>query len=231
MRDGVPAPRNRTSPPSSLALFLAVAGALAPAAARSSGATGDDGAAAAQALRSIADRALAILKRSDAVGREAAFLQLFRQEFATGAIGRFVLGAYRTSVTHAQFARYQAVLETLVAKTTATRLSGYAGEGLEVLGARAEGTRWLVTSRVVPKTGEPVRLDWVMARSSAGLKVVDLRVENLSLAITERDEFASVLQANGGNIDRLIAFMQDKIRKLESGEERAIAPAPPRSRP
>jgi phospholipid transport system substrate-binding protein len=213
------------------ALCLVVVGALGPGTAWSNDASGNDGIAAREAVRSIADRALAILKRTDATGREAAFLQLFREEFAIGAIGRFLLGAYRTSVTPAQFARYQTVLETLVAKTTAARLSGYAGEGLEVLGARAEGTRWLVTSRVVPKTGEPVRLDWVLARASAGLKVVDLRVENLSLAITERDEFASVLQANGGDIDRLIVFMQDKIRKLDAGEERAIAPARPRSPP
>jgi len=218
--------RIRTLFPYIMAVGIAIAGV--PVDAR---ATGDDGAAAKQTVRSIADRALSILKRPEASGREAAFLDLFRDSFAIGAIARFLLGSYRSSVTPAQFARYQTVLETLVAKTTAARLSGYAGEGLEVLGARAEGTRWLVTSRVVPKTGEPVRLDWVLARASAGLKVVDLRVENLSLAITERDEFASVLQSNGGNIDRLIAFMRDKIQKLDSGEERATAPAPRRSPP
>ncbi|MGE5146448.1 MAG: phospholipid-binding protein MlaC [Candidatus Eiseniibacteriota bacterium] len=197
-----------------MGIVFVIAGALAPATSWSS-ATGDDATTARRTVRSIADRALAILKRPDAAGRETAFLRLFRDEFATAAIGRFLLGAYRAAVTPAQFTRYQEVLEELVAKTTAARLSGYAGEGLEVLGARADGRRWLVTSRVVPKTGEPVRLDWVLAPAGGALKVVDLRVENLSLAITERDEFASVLQANGGDIDRLIAFMRDKIKKLD----------------
>jgi phospholipid transport system substrate-binding protein len=191
----------------------------------------DDGAAARTAVQSIIDRALTILKRTDKAGREAAFLQLFRDDFATQAIGRFVLGAYRASATPEQFARYMSVLETLVAKTTAARLSRYAGETVAVGGVRAEGQRWVVSSRVAPEGREAVTLDWVVARAGDKLKVVDLRVENLSLAITERDEFASVLQANGGDIEKLIAFMQDKIRRLDAGDESAIAPVPPRSPP
>lgn len=194
-------------------MAFVIAGAPVPATA---GPSSDNGAAARQVVTSIADQALAILKQPDPSRRETAFLRLFRNDFATAAIGRFLLGAYRAAVTSAQFSRYQAVLERLIAKTTAARLSGYAGEGVEVLGARAIGSRWLVASRVLPKTGEPVRLDWVLAHAADRLKVVDLRVENLSLAITERDEFASVLQANGGDIDRLIAFMQDKIKKLDA---------------
>ena len=58
----------------------------------------------------------------------------------------------------------------------------------------------------------------MLVHAADRLKVVDLRVENLSLAITERDEFASVLQANDGNIDQLIAFMQDKIKKLDAAD-------------
>ena len=60
----------------------------------------------------------------------------------------------------------------------------------------------------------------MLAPAADGLKVVDLRVENLSLAITERDEFASILQANGGDIDRLIAFMEAKISKLDDAGAR-----------
>ena len=192
---------------------------------------GDDGAAARAAVQSIVDRALVILKRPDKVGREADFLALFREDFATQAIGRFVLGAYRAGTTPEQFARYMSVLETLVAKTTAARLSGYAGERVALGGVRAEGPRWVVTSRVAAKGREAVTLDWVVARAGDKLKVVDLRVENLSLAITERDEFASVLQQNSGDVEKLIAFMQDKIRRLDAGDESAIAPVPQRSRP
>jgi phospholipid transport system substrate-binding protein len=210
-----------------VALALLLAGGLAqPRALAAVG--GDAGATARSTVQSIVDRALVILERPDKTGREAAFLQLFRDEFATQAIGRFVLGAYRAGAAPEQFARYMSVLETLVAKTTAARLSGYAGESVAIGGVRAEGPRWVVTSRVAARGREAVTLDWVVARAGDRLKVVDLRVENLSLAITERDEFASVLQQNGGDVEKLIAFMQDKIRRLDQGDESAIAPVPPR---
>jgi phospholipid transport system substrate-binding protein len=206
--------------------LLAAALAFGPAPPRAGAAAVDDGAAARSAVQSIVDRALGILKRPDGAGREAAFLRLFRDDFATQAIGRFVLGSYRANVTPEQFGRYVGVLETLVAKTTAARLSGYAGESVALGDVRAEGSRWVVSSRVAPKGREAVTLDWVVARAGGKLKVVDLRVENLSLALTERDEFASVLQANGGDVEKLIDFMQDKIRRLDQGDESAIAPAP-----
>jgi phospholipid transport system substrate-binding protein len=202
--------------------------ALAPGFARPADAAEPDGAEARRVVQAVADRALALLRRPDKTGREAAFLQMFRDDFATAAIGRFVLGTYRASATPEQFTRYMSVFETLVSKTTAARLRDYAGETLEISTVRAEGERWVVTSRVTPKAREPVRIDWVVAPSKAGLKVVDLRVENLSLAITERDEFAAILQQNNGDIDKLITFMQDKIKKLDAGERGASAPAPPR---
>lgn len=204
-----------------VALILIVAGG--PAVAQSA----DDG-TARRVVETIVDRAIAILERPLGREREAAFLALFRAEFATAAIGRFVLGAYRSNASPPQFERYMATLETLVAKTTAARLSRYSGEPISIGTARADGRRWIVTSRISPRDREPIRLDWVLAPAGDRLKVVDLRVENLSLALTQRDEFASVLQSSGGDIDRLIAFMNDKIRALDAGvEPEPIVPARP----
>ena len=193
-------------------LFLSPAATLLPAVAQSDGAQ-----AARQAVERIVDRATAILEQSSGADREAAFLALFRSEFATTAIGRFVLGPYRANAGPALFRRYLAALEKLVAKTTAARLSGYSGESVSVGRARSAGRRWIVDSRIAPRDREPVRLDWVLVSSGDRLKVVDLRVENLSLALAQREEFASVLQANGGDIDQLIGFIDDKIRDLDRG--------------
>ena len=98
------------------ALLLIVAGA--PPIAQAT-----DEAAAQRSVQTIVDRAISILERPAGREREAAFLALFRSEFATAAVGRFVLGAYRGNASPAQFERYMATLETLVAKTTAARLS------------------------------------------------------------------------------------------------------------
>jgi phospholipid transport system substrate-binding protein len=193
-----------------LCLGAGTAGAAAQASA-------DDETKAARALvEHIADQASGILKRNDKDARQRAFRQLFEDNFNAAAIGRFVLGRHREGLDATQFDRFMAVFQELVAKTTATRLAGYAGEKLKVLEVKALGGHWMVVSQAAPQGRAPIRFEWVVARAKGGPKVVDIRVENLSMAITERDEFAAVLQGNGGKIDGLIAFMQDKIRVLDT---------------
>jgi phospholipid transport system substrate-binding protein len=174
---------------------------------------------AARALvQHIADEASTILKRNDKDARQRGFRKLFEDNFNATAIGRFVLGRHRESLTPAQFDRFMTVFRDLVAKTTTTRLADYAGEKLKIVDAKDLGGHWMVVSQATPQGRAPVRFEWVVARAKGGPKVVDIRVENLSMAITERDEFASVLQGNGGQIDGLITFMQDKIRVLDAGD-------------
>jgi phospholipid transport system substrate-binding protein len=174
--------------------------------------------AARAVVQHIADQASDILKRNDKDARQRGFRKLFEDNFNAAAIGRFVLGRHRESVTPAQFAKFMTVFQELVAKTTTTRLADYAGEKLKILDVKDLGGHWMVISQATPQGRSPVRFEWVLARAKAGPKVVDIRVENLSMAITERDEFASVLQGNGGQIDGLITFMQDKIRVLDAGD-------------
>lgn len=194
-----------------LALSLG-AGAAAKSAA-------DEETKAARALvQRIADEASDILKHKDKDARQRAFRKLFENHFNAKAIGRFVLGRYREGMTPEQFDRFMGVFHELVGKTTASRLADYAGEKLKIVDARAHGGHWTVTSEVTRKGGSPLRFDWIVARAKDGPKVVDLRVENLSMAITERDAFAAVLKDSGGKIDGLITFMRDKIRSLEAAE-------------
>ena len=178
----------------------------------------DETKAARSLVQHIADEASDILKRNDKDARQRAFRKLFEDNFNAAAIGRFVLGRHREGLTAAQFDRFMTVFQELVAKTTTTRLAGYAGEKLKILEVKSFGAHWMVVSQAAPQGRAPVRFEWIVARAKGGPKVVDIRVENLSMAITERDEFASVLQGNNGQIDSLITFMQEKIRVLDAAE-------------
>jgi phospholipid transport system substrate-binding protein len=181
------------------------------------GARADDAADARAIVQNIADQGLDILKSPDKSNRYHDFLELFKQKFDTEAIGRFVLGQYRRDIDPKQFQRFSAVFQELVARTYTTQLGQYAGEQFKVQDARADGKRWIVETRVTPPGRSSIKLDWILGRAKEGLKVLDVRVDNLSMAITQRDEFASVLQQNSGNVDKLIAFMQEKIKRLDAG--------------
>ena len=176
----------------------------------------DDAKEAQKVVQGISDKALNILDHPNRADRNRAFLKLFTDSFNTVAIGRFVLGRYRDGANPQQFDRFMTVFEELVAKTYTVQLGDYAGEKFKVLSARADNNRWVVDSQIEPPGRSSIRLDWVLARSKSGLKVVDVRVDNLSMALTQRDEFSSILQQNNGNIDKLIEFMQQKIKKLDS---------------
>ena len=176
----------------------------------------DDSQEARKIVQGISDSALNILDRPIKADRHSAFQKLFTDNFNTVAIGRFVLGRYREGVNPQQFNRFMSVFEELVAKTYTVQLGDYAGEKFKVLTSRADNNRWVVDSQIEPPGRSTIRLDWILARSKSGLKVVDVRVNNLSMAITQRDEFSSILQSNNGNVDKLIEFMQQKIRKLDT---------------
>lgn len=195
-----------------IAILVLAFAAMSPAGARA-----DDAAEARAIVQDIADKGLDIVKNPDKNQRYQAFLELFKTRFDTEAIGRFVLGQYRRNIDPKQFERFSEVFQELVARTYTTQLGQYAGEQFKVLGARPDGKRWIVESRVVPPGRSSIKLDWILGRSKGDLKVLDVRVDNLSMAITQRDEFASVLQQNAGDVDKLIAFMQDKIKRLDAG--------------
>ena len=177
---------------------------------------GDDSQEARKIVQGISDSALNILERPNKADRHKAFRKLFTENFNTVAIGRFVLGRYRDGLSPQTFDRFMSVFEELVAKTYTVQLGDYAGEKFKVLNSRGDHSRWIVDSQIEPPGRSTIRLDWVLARSKSGLKVVDVRVNNLSMAITQRDEFSSILQSNNGNVDKLIEFMQQKIRKLDA---------------
>jgi phospholipid transport system substrate-binding protein len=180
------------------------------------GARADDAQEARKIVQGISDSALNILQRPSRADRHREFLKLFTNNFNTVAIGRFVLGRYRDGINPKQFDSFIAVFQELVAKTYTVQLGDFAGEKFKVLSSRANNNRWVVDSQIEPPGRSSIRLDWVLARSKSGLKVVDVRVDNLSMAITQRDEFSSVLQQNNGSVEKLIDFMRQKIRKLDA---------------
>ena len=65
---------------------------------------------------------------------------------------------------------------------------------------------------------EPVRVDWrVRQPTSSSYKVVDVVVNNISMVVTQRDDFVGVLQRNGGNMKDFMGTLRDKIAKLQTG--------------
>ncbi len=166
-------------------------------------------------IRELGSRALAVLNPDISVSlRQTRFQRLYETDFDTPRIARFVLGRYWWIATPAQRRQFQKLFEKYVVFAYSARLSAYHGETFRVTGSRSDGNGFLVESEIVHPGGQaPTRVAWRLTPKDGQFKIVDVIVEGVSMAITQRSEFASVIARNGGNVGALLDVMAQKIRK------------------
>ncbi len=165
-----------------------------------------------QAIAVLADKGLAEDQR------EKAFRRLLTAGFDIKTIGRFALGRYWRKATEAERAEYGRLFEDLIVATYSYQLSSYAGQGLKVEGVRQQDEKSaLVASRFLRAEGKPVQLDWRLLRRGGTWRIVDVVVEGMSMALSQRSEFKSVIKSNGGRVEALLEKLREKTRQAESG--------------
>jgi len=202
-----------------LALAFGTAFAIFGLAARP-GRAATDGDDARRFVADLAGKAIATManKSLPDAQRTQRFHDLFVASFDLPAIGQLVLGRYWHTASAEQQQQFLKLFEQQEVLTWAIRFKSYNGEKLTVDSADADaGGGWRVTSHIDRPSGQAIPLEWKVAQSGGGWRVDDLTVEGASLAITMRQDFGSVLQANGGKIDALLGVMQKKIDQLSAG--------------
>jgi phospholipid transport system substrate-binding protein len=181
------------------------------------GLPGTTGAAASGPAGFIADlgsKAINVLtSTASEAERERQFRVLFEQSFDLPAISRFVLGPYWRTATEAQHQEFTKLFESYVIHAYSVRFNAYAGQQLKVGSARPEGDGGAVVQSEIalPNSNQPpVKVDWRVGKSGDSFKITDVTVEGVSMALTERQEFASVIQRGGGQIEALLKLLREK---------------------
>jgi len=171
---------------------------------------------AAQFVQTLAQQAIATLSRQGMTleQREGIFRDLLRQGFDLEFIGRFVAGRYFREMSPNQQADYLQLFGDFVLKTYAGRLGGYAGEQFSVVSARPAGQQdVLVQSRIDRQAGgPPILAEWRVRVIGSGYRIIDVMVEGVSMAVTQRSEFDSVLSRGGP--ESLLAALRARTTKL-----------------
>jgi phospholipid transport system substrate-binding protein len=163
-------------------------------------------------ISNLGSRALQVLgKNASPAQRVARFRELLRQDFDVPGIARFVLGRYWKQATPEQQAEFVKLFEDYIALAYSTRLAEYSGEKFKVTGSRPDADGAVVTSEILRPTGAPpVKVDWRVADRNGAYKIRDVSVDGISMAVTQRSEFASVIQHNGGQVQGLIGMLREK---------------------
>jgi phospholipid transport system substrate-binding protein len=140
------------------------------------------------------------------------FRELFAADFDLPRIGQFVLGRYWRVATPEQQQQFLGLLREYLAQAYAGRLAEYAGEKFQALNAQQQGDETVVFSEITRTDGGKIHVEWHVI-NDGGWKITDAYVAGVSMAVTERDEFASVIQQGGGQIQ----FLLDRLRQKVGG--------------
>ncbi len=130
------------------------------------------------------------------------------------ALGLYTLGELRKSSDEVVINQYQKAFEKYFLKSLTSRLQDYSASKFEVLGDDKKSNNYtIVNSKVIPENGGPeIKIDWrVYTKNPEKPLIRDLIVEGLSLARTQKEEFASILNSNNNDILVLIKKLEEFV--------------------
>lgn len=141
--------------------------------------------------------------------KKASFRKLLNRNFDMDTISRFALGRNWRAATPSQRKEYQNLVNDMIVDVYSTRFNDYQGQSFEVKSSKPTGkSDYLVSSLIVPDQGQKVKVDWRVRDKNGRLKIIDVVVEGVSMTLTQRSEFSSVIQRGGGNVDALIEHLK-----------------------
>ena len=132
------------------------------------------------------------------------------------ALGLYTLGELRKSTDKNALIKYQEAFQKYFLKSLTSRLTDYSSNKFEVISAEQKSSVYtIVKSKMISNDSQTeIKIDWrVYTKNSNKPLIRDLIVEGLSLARTQKEEFASILNSNNNEINILISKLEEFIIK------------------
>ena len=127
-------------------------------------------------------------------------------------VGFYSLGSIRKSLNDEQKKKYSDLFELYFLKSFSSRLSEYTNPKIEVQGKEVLNKNYTIVNSILIATSErpEVKIDWrVYTKNPENPLIRDLIIEGLSLARTQKEEFASILNSNSGDINALFKVLEE----------------------
>ena len=145
--------------------------------------------------------------------KDERFANLFNRALDLDFIGQFVLGRNWRTASAEQRKEFISVYRQLNVSTWSKRFDEFKGKEFVFNGTSPSNSKGQIfVNSVVPMDqGEPAKVVWRVREKNGEYKVVDIIIENVSLAITARNEYTAFIKNNPGGVDALIANLTSKI--------------------
>ena len=196
------------------ALFIAalVAVGLSPRPAKAD----EFGAGAKKFIEILTSDAISMLTVEDISKTERAdrFRRLMNENFAIKGIAKFAIVRHWRKATESEKKEYLQLFEDLLVTTYADRFAKYSGEKLLVNKSevRGKGDALVHTIMIRVDGAKPLKVTWRVRGKNGIYKIVDIIVEGISMLVTQKSEFASFIQKNGGYLGPLLIELRKRIQ-------------------
>ena len=127
-------------------------------------------------------------------------------------MGFYSLGTARKTLTDNQKKKYSKLFESYFLKSFSSRLAEYTNPEIEVNGKKVLNNNYTIVNSLLVGTNErpEVKIDWrIYTKNPDNPLIRDLIIEGLSLARTQKEEFASILNSNENDINALFEVLEE----------------------
>ena len=131
-------------------------------------------------------------------------------------IGFYTLGNYRNKLSDEQKKKYSTLFQEYFLKSFTSRLSDYSDPKIEVLSSEVLNPKYTIVKSLLLATEKKpeVKIEWrIYTKDPDNPMIRDLIIEGLSLARTQKEEFASVIESNNGDIEKLFDTLKEFVSK------------------
>jgi len=131
------------------------------------------------------------------------------------ALSMYTLGGIRKTLDEETLKKYKKLFTEYFLKSLTSRLTDYSEQKFEIQSAEQKSeTTTIVTSRIIESPSQPeIKINWrIYTKNPSKPLIRDLIVEGLSLAKTQKEEFASILRSNNNDINILFSKLEEFIK-------------------
>ena len=164
-------------------------------------------------VQSTVNRASKLLGENISKDEKIEKLKLIAKETVDiKGIGFYTLGSKRKSLNEEEKSKYTKLFEEYFLKSFSSRLAEYTNPEIDVTNKEKLNDSYTIVNSLLKATNErpEINIDWrIYTKDPNNPLIRDLIIEGLSLARTQKEEFASVLSSNDGNINALFEVLEE----------------------
>ena len=168
-------------------------------------------------VQSTVNRASMLL--SENISKEEKILklkQIAKDTVDINGIGFYTLGSVRKELSEENKLKYLELFEKYFLKSFSSRLAEYTNPEIDVYGKEKLNDNYTIVNSTLKATNErpEIQIDWRIYTKNPDKPLIrDLIIEGLSLARTQKEEFASVLNSNNNDINALFITLEEFSNK------------------